>query len=449
VKKHFAPLDPDVDRSVEWWLENTHYSARRREDLRQKFRALETTDAGGYSPPEWALRVKSFIKDESYPTWKPPRGINSRTDEFKAVVGPLFKRIDHRIFANPWFIKTVPVVDRPAYILDRLGVVGPYAVSDYSAFESNFDPWWLNVEIDVFEYLTSALPEGPLFVDLLRRAFTGVNRIYFSDLYCEVVGRRMSGEMCTSSANGLSNYLIVKFLAHKNKCSVTGVVEGDDGLFKFNPKPGGRVLCTEDFVQLGFRIKLEMVPDLCEASFCGLVFDPRDCINVVDPVDTLVDFGWTTRRYVHASMSTKKALLRSRALSMAHQYAGCPVLQSFAHYVLRCTSGVNVGRIVKNMDWWERNQFDEVMKAGKIWKTVRPVGSATRYLVSRRYGLSIADQMRIESYFDGCNELLPIPYHLFGSHYLQEWQVCYELYTSMFCESRPGVLVPVGPVGVG
>jgi hypothetical protein len=79
-----------------------------------------------------------FVKDEGYDSFKHARGINSRTDEFKVRVGPIFKLIEKEVFKLPCFIKKVPLDRRAEYILDMMGETGPFLVSDYTAFESLF-----------------------------------------------------------------------------------------------------------------------------------------------------------------------------------------------------------------------------------------------------------------------------------------------------------------------
>jgi hypothetical protein len=129
IRENLTPLEPTTDTSFESWINCTHYNERRKNDLRNTF---NNWSLGGRSLYSVAYtRVKCFIKDEANDKFKTPRGIYSRTDTFKVVVGPIFKAIEHVLFENKYFIKHVPVNLRPGYIKERFGdVVGSPPVDD-------------------------------------------------------------------------------------------------------------------------------------------------------------------------------------------------------------------------------------------------------------------------------------------------------------------------------
>lgn len=108
--KNLTPLPPESDLSVEHWLEQTNYPDWRKKQLK----AIHEKITNPYD--EKLFKVKSFIKDETYPSYKHARGINSRTDEFKTLVGPVIKLIEKEVFKLHWFIKKIPVRERPSYI---------------------------------------------------------------------------------------------------------------------------------------------------------------------------------------------------------------------------------------------------------------------------------------------------------------------------------------------
>jgi hypothetical protein len=132
-KKFFKPLAPDTDVSVEAWLAKCPYPAWRKDELQQlwnerKGKALQRD-----------YKVKAFIKDEFYPEVKHSRMINSRSDMFKCMVGPVFRAMEAEIFKHPAFIKKIPVKDRPAYVKEYLEQLGAkYGAGDFTAFESHF-----------------------------------------------------------------------------------------------------------------------------------------------------------------------------------------------------------------------------------------------------------------------------------------------------------------------
>jgi len=165
------------------------------------------------------------------------------------------------------------------------------------------------------------------------------------------------------------------------------------------------------FKRLGFTIKIQKFEKLWEASFCGLVFDPENLIIVTDPLEVIADFGWAGPRYIHCGRVRHLELLRAKSLSFAHQYPGCPIVQSLAQYGLRMTKHINLQRYIDSqvLSMWDRQQLLDAMdafNAGDI--KVREVASSTRDLVESVFGVTVSDQIRIERHIDAMNVLEPI-----------------------------------------
>jgi len=405
LKKNLTRLDPTTDVSVERWLANTRYPDWRKKDLLAKW-----NDYCLMKPNFNIFDVQSFIKDETYTEWKFSRGINSRTDEFKCLVGPIFQIISDKVFELPWFIKKIPVADRPDYIYDRLYSVGAkYFASDYTAYESHFTKILMeNVEFQLYSYMTKDMPCHDDFMSLCSSVLAGTNKCRYKGFTAKLEATRMSGEMCTSLGNGFANLMLMLFLCDKKGCrEVRGVVEGDDGLFAAI----GNFPNSADFADVGFTIKIELHDNLATASFCGIIFDVEDRANVTNPLEALASFGWTTFRYHNAPDSTLMNLLRCKSLSYAYQYPGCPILQEMALYGLRMTHSRDVRHFVKeskSFDMWEREQLLDSLSMLSI--PIKEIGFNTRLLVEEKFGVPVDRQMLIESYFRNCSVIQPIPY---------------------------------------
>lgn len=403
LKKNLTPLSPEVDTSVETWLESTSYSRARKEELLRKWNAC--CESGGIRSKRRYTQCKSFMKDEVYPTFKHPRAINARADEFKCFSGPIFKLIEKQLFQHPAFIKRVPVADRPQYIRDRVGRNGArYIATDYTSFEALFTKQLMeSCEFQLYQYMTQHLVESFWF-RVIADILGGSNTCIFKEFVVYLKATRMSGEMCTSLGNGFSNLMFMLFVCFVKGCrNVVGVVEGDDGLFSMTGTPP----TEEDFKELGLIIKAVVHDNLETASFCGLIFDPDDLVNISDPFKVLATFGWTTARYLRAKKSTKIHLLRAKALSILHQYSGCPVLQELGKYVLRCTAnygplGASVEIFLRTQDAYHKSVFE-----GLIFEDVgkKSVPFNTRLLMQRAFGLSIESQLAAESYLRGLNTI--------------------------------------------
>lgn len=229
----------------------------------------------------------------------------------------------------------------------------------------------------------------------------------------QVDGKRMSGEMNTSEGNGLMNIIITFFICEElgNKY-YDGYFEGDDGIVGVDlllPR-------AQHYLDLGAMIKIEKPADISEASFCGIIFHPDANDNVTDPVEALMSFAYAGQKYIYANQHTKLALLRCKALSMLYSYPGCPILRNLALYGLRVTDHIHQAKLIKTMNklkaaanQYEKELYTE-MFAAYLDKNIssKIVHMSTRYLVAQKYGISVQNQLDIESYLDNKCDLAPM-----------------------------------------
>lgn len=438
IRKNFVPLEADIDLSVQAWLESTSYSRARKDELLKKWEEFTHID----DPVKRYKMCKSFMKDECYDDLKHARGINSRSDEFKCLVGPIFKKIEEKVFKHKSFIKHVPVADRPKYIMDLLYTNGSqYGATDFTAFESLFTAEIMeSVEFELYDYLTMNMIDNNWFMKVCKDVLAGTNVCRFRSFVVKMLATRMSGEMCTSLGNGFSNLMFMLFLCKEIGSKHTvGVVEGDDGLFRTT----GRFPTTEEFAELGLNIKIEIKNSISEASFCGILFDPEDLVNVCDVNKMMASFGWTTRQYGHAGSKTMKKLLRAKALSFAYQYPGCPIVTALSQYGLRVTRGTRLGSLLdrmKNSSYYHLEILRTAIKDEKNIRVVQPPMN-TRLLVEKLYGISVEQQVNIEAYLDSLNDIRPL--RLDTVVWNPKWEQYFEKYsgyTLSSLERDPGDL---------
>jgi len=437
---HLIPIAADADTSVESWLEKTNYSAGRRAELLEKWRNVDDI----WDPSKKYFHNKMFMKDETYPEYKHARAINSRSDEFKCAVGPIFKLMEEKVYKLKSFIKHTPVADRPKVIMEHLFKVGVDTKSgDFTAYESSFIRELMeSCEFRVYKHLVSKLNEGDNFMRLISTVLLGDNECVHWLLTVLLDCTRMSGEMNTSLGNTLATHLIILFLCEEaGYTEVEDKVEGDDSLFNGNG-PDDRPN-TEDFAKLGLRMKLEHHEALNEASFCGIIFDLEDKINVTDPRKVLAGFGWTTRQYARSGDSKKRALIRCKALSYAHQYPGCPIIGALASYGLRNTRGYEqaardiVLKAKHTNSYWK----DKMIAAFKDEKKIRYVEPPinTRLLVEKKYGIPIETQIHIEKYLLGLRSIQTLRDPLIMDLMEPVWQHYWDNYSHV--ESRKSPLL--------
>lgn len=275
--------------------------------------------------------VKCFIKRELYLDFKLPRWIMSRHDAFKAYSGRFFKAIEDIVYQLKWFIKHVPVPERPAKIT-KLNVAGMYIFeNDYTALEAHIVPCIMEaVECVAYKYILGEYAED---AERICRILLGTNRLRTSSgMRAKVQGKRMSGDMCTSVGNGLTNVIIMAYNAEKRKLTFYGYVEGDDGLFAVSGK-----VTADDFLALGFVVKIKQVASAEEGHFCGMTCAP-DGTLLKDPVKVFCSFGWTQTAPGHGTRVGME-LLRAKSLSLAYEMPNCPIVGALARKGLEVSHG--------------------------------------------------------------------------------------------------------------
>jgi hypothetical protein len=174
LENNMTPLSADTDTSFDTWIKSTPYPLWKKEALRKVYEETQTevtarTVCGNpdelnedeYVPVNKHCKVNSFQKDETYPTYKPARAINSRTDAFKVRVGPIFKLIERELFAKEYFIKHTPVDQRAEEIKRELTQENAKIIgTDYTAFEALFTKEFMEtVEFQLYQYMTTEIED--------------------------------------------------------------------------------------------------------------------------------------------------------------------------------------------------------------------------------------------------------------------------------------------------
>jgi hypothetical protein len=330
-----------------------------------------------------------------------PRGIHARDDWIKSWIGPIIKEVEKEVYKLPQFVKHIPVPARPRYLIDHVQTAGcVYAQTDYSAFESSFSTLIMNVcEFELLRYMSrnNACNRD---VALFCRMCQGENILRYHDGTFVVKARRMSGEMTTSLGNGWTNLMLSTFvMRHRDlRC----VVEGDDGLFAL--QPGDLKYFNESsFADFGFVLKIEIFQEIELASFCGIVFADGVGYNLADPIAELINFGWSLGPL---RFNKARDLLVAKALSLAYEYPGAPIISALARAVLRINgTKFNVEYVSHTLDLWKRDQLIEMVAATRRVEVPRlllavPVHERSRHVVETKFQVTVQDQLRTEEYLE-------------------------------------------------
>lgn len=386
--KQFTPIQPGQLMTVPEWLAVCPYPLHRKVELQQAWDSALGQVCARH------LHNDSHGKKETYIPLKPgkfklARGINSRSDVFKCATGPAFKQIEEEVFKHRVFIKHTPVCMRPQVIVDELGgFPGPFYETDYSQFEKHFKAEIMeSMEMILYEHM---LQHYPQLLSLIRKAMLGTNVCKFKHFTIKIDARRMSGEMCTSLGNGFSNWMLADFIATSKGGSITGFVEGDDGLF-YSSVP----LTVADFAELGFDIKMLRHLNLLRTSFCGLVMS-EDLITMTDPRKVLINFGWTHSLLMHGGPAVISGLLKAKALSLAYEHPRCPILSVLARRVISQLPGVRE-RFEGN--WYEQHLNREVNQFKEETAALLAMGPSqqSRLDFAELFDISVEQQLHVEA----------------------------------------------------
>lgn len=401
---------------AEEWLKECNLPNYKKEEMKkdyQKYLENKNEYDQKMEDDEWNdLRTATiFGKAEHLTDVKPLRAINPTSSAFKYIVGPYFHWLDKWLFFNgpfaDFFVKKIPVKDRPKAIKLRLGNeyknTKTYS-TDYSSFECSFTNKVMeHIEMVLYEHCFGHLPVW-FYIRSLRGLKTKYNDfgvvMKHKHFLINTTSCRMSGEMNTSLGNGFSNWIFTKFCVNYiSGSNLRGIFEGDDGLFRYE----GEEFPVHLAGRCGFSLKIQ--PTIVNrASFCGNIFDLHKEVVIADPWYTLASTGFSFNA-VGASTKTVNLLTAAKGISLMYQYSNCPVLPHFGRRMLR-TSMINLKYTEQQIrqelseyylksqkiDWWERRKMLECLRETLTIE----VDHSTRLLMEQHFGFSIELQLYIE-----------------------------------------------------
>lgn len=398
---HFESLKPEELLTLDEWLEKTDYTQVRKEELRKLRRSHNHLT-------EKDLVSKSFIKDEVYNEVKQPRAINSPSDLTKAFVGPLFYSIDKKTFATKWFVKGTNPKLWPALLAELFGDE-KVTSTDFSSFEAHHSGIFAYIVYFWALHMCRNVCSNNM-KRLVARMMLGTNVTKFKGVSATILQRLMSGSMWTSSANSVLNLIISAYLnarssdplapaiylAQNIHLYLRGKFEGDDGIYNYVPINPALI------TQLGIVYKPDVFEHYSQASFCGVVCDPKSLCVITDPIKALrkfpclnPDMGTTPKR--------RAALIRAKALSMLCVYEQCPILSVLAKRVIELVGYVNIDWVMSVTDSYNRGILQEAKSVN--WRREIVIDGNTRFMMQEKFGVTIADQIKIESQIKASDSL--------------------------------------------
>lgn len=400
IRANLTPILPSFKMDIEKWLEETNYPEWRKDEIRKVYESFKNENVHEfYKGYHKRAKIKIFTKEEFYEMYKHHRGIWAREDAFKAICGPFFKEVEKELFKLPYFIKKIPKWDRAEYISEFVRNDSMnYQCSDYTSFESQFTTDMMDdCEFELYRYMASQNPECAKLVSILFLVLAGDNLVTHKFFKMKVRAKRMSGEMNTSLGNGFSNLMFNLFAYKYYDISYNGpVVEGDDSLSAVS-----RQIPNDYFKQMGLNVKMQQVEDLSEASFCGIVFDPIEKINICDPRKSLCTTTWVSQKYAFANKNKIFQLIRCKALSLCFEYAGCPILSTYGLKIFNLLGDYEVLENPNHLTGYELEMYKLVYE--RYISEDLPnvdIGPRTRMLMEKMYNIPVSTQLLIEKDID-------------------------------------------------
>jgi len=355
-------IDITVDNLKKVWLDGSKYTRRQRQHY---CKILGNYLDGKYNESKM-YEITSFIKKELYDEHKESRTIAGPSDLVKCLTAFAIKPIEQQVY-NHHYIKhhsrqeVIDMVNKIRYQYPTL------YETDYTSFEGTISSEIMkHVELKIFEHF---LQNNKEIYEIIERIDLAPTVYKFNQsTYAKMSGSRKSGCLWTSLGNGLTNEILMRYLARKNDVDIEYLVEGDDGLIGTHG-----VIDFAPLASLGFKVKAEACTDINELSFCGMIFSVKHKLTC-KLESTLNQFGYSFDKEIANSVNLQKnmrrlGLLKAKAMSYYYMYPTTPVISELSAWIIDNTSHISIRP--EYFDWWEYDTFGKLLLA-KPDTTLRP-----------------------------------------------------------------------------
>jgi len=360
--------------------------------------AKESLEFNGVTAED--AKIKMFLKDDKYevfdtsdPKTVAPRCIQYRSKRYCLPLASYMHPVEENLY------KALDLSGTPIFAKSRnLTQRGEDLRTKYDYFtnpvilcldHSKFDAHYLKdlIELEHRSHLRHFRREcrqqlRKLLNMQLRNKGATKHGTIFHTLYT-----RMSGDQNTGSGNSKGNYAMLAAFCEENGLVACYYVDGDDAVIIFEAKPGFKP-DPGFFSQFGMETKIEAyTTEFQDMEFCQTrpVFDGKSWRMVRNPSRLLSRLNWSTKPVVNKAKYLKSVGLCEMALGV-----GLPVGQ----YV-----GNTLSTLYSDAKYDASNPLHyvasrEFMRPTNV-KLVEPT-MAARLSYERAWGITVADQLRIE-----------------------------------------------------
>jgi len=390
-------------------------------------------------------KVSSFIKAEkSYADPKAPRVIQARDPIYNLEIGTFLKPIEHAIYnltSFKWMgggskysggFKYTRIVAKGMNNYERARTIASKMTNfeDCVVYSLDCTKFDAHVSLNMLRRVEHAaylrLINDSNFQRLLGWQTRNRGRTSGGIKYC-CEGCRMSGDVNTASGNVFQMLCMILGYGRELGIRFDVLDDGDDCLLFIEARDEPLVNSTIEaaFLKFGHELKLEnRATELQDVVFCRskptyVELPTASFVGANRETGGCKDSGWVMVRdyrhvlkqslvsHRHYDQPTKAAtVMRAVGESLSTMYQGVPVLQSFAHAILRGTSHV----VSKGFDHRSGLGYRHYHEYGS-WQTKEcsavPVSLVTRTFFERTWGLPIDQQLRLEAYYDSMRGIEP------------------------------------------
>lgn len=364
-------------------------------------------------------RVAAFVKAEKLNNYKvhKPRVIMGRSPRYNLELASYLKPLEHalypafrgwgRMYTRTRLIAKGLSPEERASLLRRKMQSNPNMVAfevDCKSFESHLTSSMLGDEHGIYRHIM----KHPRLAELLRwqLEFEGVFR---SGLRYRAKGVRASGDFNTGLGNSLIMTCLVLAVARRLRTRFDMAVDGDNAV----------VFISARDLPLWLRELPKVFIEMGHEADVGEVVSEVEGISFGQSKPLLVNGRWTMIRNPNKVLSSAFCghqhynemrggvkVLKSVAYCEAVLNRGVPVLQEFAHAMLRRLRSVSFVREGYDMGNFE---YQRVMSLSDCWAHGKreEITMSTRLLFERSWGFSVEEQLRLERHFAEVEITLP------------------------------------------
>lgn len=453
-----TPLDPDNYYDFEPWLAQLKgYTIAEKEVIRRAWYEL-------CDKYKFQKNINVFCKFESYDEIKVARGIFSATNHIKAFFGPLIASIERHFFAaSDQHVQGLTSREKLEKImdLDFNELIHKVMSTDWKKFESHFTQGLLMCENYLMYKFCSLMPET---YEILAVAFEQVNLRQYQNCSFDhlmlMVAKRVSGIPWTLCFNTILNMMVFycamftvfwklrgedwRNRTHPDDITVymsemglwikRAIFCGDDGLIIVPAEYAPHFKWA--YAQFGIDIDSSVFDKIHHASFCGVVASSEGAF-FKDAISTILKFGRTSVKYLWSKDDKLVELARIKAECLLHDLINCPVVAAYCNYILRVLPPSNPRRrseVIRSlraeMSTWEFAQLEIKLEGKGIER--REIGQLTRHEYEQIYGISVLQQIVMESYWNNAKTIVPPP-----QDFLDLLSVDVKAYTARYVFQEP------------